>query len=157
MDRNHFPGNIIIENDCQDVRIGPNAYNGSGPYVSDSGVGTMGVIKPATLQNGWVAYGAGDESLQFIKSESGLVTLYGAIKDGTSTNGTEVCELPAGFRPAKIVRAPMLGINSGTPVPGEITVESDGTTTITYVSGCQTLYANMTFAAANLANAVSLE
>ncbi len=150
---------IEIGNTCQDVRIGRNVFNAAiTTKVTDNGQGTMGVIKTATLANSWVAYNVGTESLQFIKDpSSGEVTLYGSIKDGTSTNGTTITTLPAGFRPPKIVRAPLFSVNSGTPVPGQINIESNGVVSITYVSGSQELHINTTFAADNIGNAVSAE
>lgn len=150
---------IEIAADCQDVRIGKNIYNSTiATKVVDNGVGTMGVIKTATLQNSWVEYAASTETLQFIKDPwSGVVHLYGSIKDGTTVNGTVLTTLPAGFRPTEIIRATALGVNAGTPVQGQINIESNGNVSITYFSGVQELHINLHFPADNVGNAVSVE
>jgi competence protein ComGC len=52
-----------------------------------------------TLQNGWVSYGGGYATPQYAKGSDNIVRLKGLIKSGTTTNGTVVATLPAGFRP----------------------------------------------------------
>ena len=50
-----------------------------------------------TLLNSWVAFAAG-EDVKAIKGGK-IVTVNGLIKSGTTTNGTTLCVLPAGWRP----------------------------------------------------------
>jgi len=53
-----------------------------------------------SLQNGWINYGSATHSTaQYIKAADGLVTVKGLIKNGTTTNGTVIATLPAGYRP----------------------------------------------------------
>lgn len=53
----------------------------------------------ATLENSWVNFGGSFATAQYRKIGS-LVELRGVIKDGTSTDGTTMLTLPAGYRPA---------------------------------------------------------
>ena len=149
---------IDIGSDCQDVRIGPNVFSSAvTTKVVDNGAGTMGVVKTASLQNGWVAFLATHATFKFIKSSDGLVHCYGAIKNGTTTNGTLITTLPAGFRPSEIIRCPIQVINGGTPQLAEMTIESDGSVRINYVLANSQVQFNFSFPAANLADAVSTE
>jgi hypothetical protein len=54
-----------------------------------------------TLQNGWVWYTGIYSTPQYTKAPDGLVSLKGLIKSGTTTNGTVLASLPAGYRPAR--------------------------------------------------------
>jgi hypothetical protein len=60
-----------------------------------------GWITP-TLDNGWVAYGAGFEGPQYCRI-NGIVYLQGMVKNGTSA--TQIFALPVGFRVAGDRRA----------------------------------------------------
>ena len=52
------------------------------------------------IGNGWVAYGAYGHAIpQYTKSADGIVTIKGLIKDGSTTNGRLMVQLPAGYRP----------------------------------------------------------
>lgn len=149
---------IDIGSDCQDVRIGANAYNASvTTKVVDAGVGTMGVLKTAALQNSWVAFAVGTSTLKYIKSSDGMVHVLGVIKNGTTANGTLIATLPAGFRPTEILRVGIMVNNAGTPQLAEMTVESDGSLRINFVLASGQVNINFHFPAANLADAVSLE
>lgn len=55
-----------------------------------------------TLQNGWVAY-PGYATPSYIKAADGVVTLKGLIRNGTTTSGTVIYTLPAGYRPARTI------------------------------------------------------
>jgi hypothetical protein len=126
---------IDIGSDCQDVRIGANTFNsGISVKVNDAGVGTMGVVKAATLENSWVAYNVANETLQFIKSSDGMVHVYGSIASGTATTGTRVTQLPTGFRPSKIVTALIMQSNGTVDAIARATIESDGSVRIQGVS-----------------------
>lgn len=53
-----------------------------------------------TLQNSWVVYNAATyETPQYTRSADDIVTLKGMIKSGTTTIGTVLATLPAGYRP----------------------------------------------------------
>lgn len=149
---------IDVGSDCFDVRIGANTYNaGVTTKVLDTGVGTMGVVKTATLQNSWVAFSGTSATLKYIKSTDGLIHIYGSLSSGTITNGTIITTLPIGFRPSEIIRAPLMVVNAGTPQLAEISVEPDGNVRINYVLANNQININFTFPADSLANAVSLE
>ncbi len=60
----------------------------------------------ATLQNSWVWSGAPYSTVQYIKTSDNLVTLKGMIGGGTSTAGTTLLNLPAGFRPKETYSFP---------------------------------------------------
>lgn len=149
---------IDIGNDCQDVRIGPNTFNaGVTTQVNDAGVGTMGVIKTPTLQNGWTAFSAIQSTLKYIKSADGMVHVFGIIAGGTITNSTLVATLAPGFRPSEIIRSQIMVVNAGTPQIAEMSVHPDGSLRITYVLSNDQVNINFSFPAAGLANATSLE
>lgn len=149
---------ITIENSCNDIRVGANTYNASiATQVNDSGIGTMGVVKTATLLNSWVAFAVGTQTLKYIKSTDGMVHLTGCIKNGTITNGTNLMLLPVGFRPAETIRAHAMFINAGTPIPCEINIDNLGNVSINYVTASTQMNINITFAASNLANGTSAE
>lgn len=148
---------IDVGTDCVNTRIGANTYNAIATKVLDNGVGTMGVVKTATLLNGWVAFAASNATLQFIKSTDGIVHVFGAIKNGTITNGTIIATLPTGFRPSETVRVPIFVNNAGTAQIAEVSVDSAGDVRIGFVLANSQLNINFSFPAANLANAVSSE
>jgi hypothetical protein len=52
-----------------------------------------------SLQNGWVNYGSGEQTMRYRKDSNGTVWLQGVIKFGTTTSGTLILTLPAGYRP----------------------------------------------------------
>lgn len=61
--------------------------------------GTTGTWTSPTLQNGWVNYGSGWANLQYTKASDGVVTVRGLVKSGTTTGGTVIANLPAGYQP----------------------------------------------------------
>lgn len=66
--------------------------------VTDSGVGTMGVVKLAatlTIGNAWASTG-----FSYTKAPDGTVSFTGKLTAGTVTAATIITTLPAGFRPA---------------------------------------------------------
>lgn len=102
------------------IRSGGNGYNligvGADGYFSAKGgsagsayftnfmylpTSYSGTWTTMTLNNGWVAYSASYSTLQYTKTSDGMVTLRGLIRSGTTTAGTLIAVLPAGFRPAK--------------------------------------------------------
>lgn len=149
---------IDIGADCINVRIGANGYNAAvTTRVVDNGIGTMGVLKTATLENGWAPLSGAMAPLQFIKSLNGVVTLRGCIKHGTTTNGTLITTLPIGFRPALIERFMILVVNSGTPQVAELTIESDGSVRINFVQANTQVEIAVQFPADELSDFESLE
>lgn len=59
-----------------------------------------------TLQNGWARYGTDTDvpvftTAQYKKGQDNIVSLKGLIRSGTTTAGTTIFNLPAGFRPAQ--------------------------------------------------------
>lgn len=149
---------ISIAASCQDIRIGGNAYNVAvTTKVSDSGVGTMGVVKTPSLSNSWVEFSATQTSAQFMKSIDGMVHIWGIIKDGTTTNGTLLFTLPVGFRPTEIMRFPIFVDNAGTAQIAQLVVESSGAVTIQFVLASDQLDLTGSFPADNVADSVSLE
>ena len=52
-----------------------------------------------TLLNSWVNFDGGFAPAGYIKHANGLVEVRGLIKDGTTTLGDVLFNLPVGFRP----------------------------------------------------------
>lgn len=90
---------------------------------------TAGNPNDNQLGNGWVYYdnnGSVNATPQFTKGADGIVTLKGIIKNGTTTSGTYIGKLPAGYRP--LVRE-MFALTSGSTSPhglARIDVDSNG-------------------------------
>lgn len=57
------------------------------------------------LQYGWVTYSAGFASPQYAKGADNIVRLKGLVRAGTTTDGTVIANLPAGYRPKDGSRA----------------------------------------------------
>lgn len=103
--------------------------------VSDSGVGTAGVLQLESKytgdRNSWTG---GD----FWKDAAGVVHFYEPFNSGTTTGATLMGTLPAGFRPAAAISVPAAcgagagSVNIGTN--GEITVGSVGSNVNVMVS-----------------------
>lgn len=55
--------------------------------------------QPITLKNKWVAYSMGWNDAEYFKDALGFVHLRGMITGGTRADGTEIFELPEGYRP----------------------------------------------------------
>ena len=55
-----------------------------------------------TLSASWVAYDANWNVPAYFKGSDNVVRVLGAMKSGTTTAGTVVATLPAGYRPAKV-------------------------------------------------------
>jgi hypothetical protein len=53
-----------------------------------------------SLNSSWVNYGAGFQTIRYRKTPDGTVHIQGLIAGGTTTGGTTVFTLPAGYRPA---------------------------------------------------------
>jgi parallel beta-helix repeat protein len=110
---NIMSGNIglLMENSSVAVLIGNDLAQCPSPVVNTSGtiikcIGNVGFKLPATalsLQNGWAVYDAGWRAPEFRIDDTGTITLEGVIKNGTTSPGTTIATLPAGFRPSKVV------------------------------------------------------
>ncbi|HRN90082.1 MAG TPA: prepilin-type N-terminal cleavage/methylation domain-containing protein [Candidatus Saccharibacteria bacterium] len=57
-----------------------------------------------SLQNGWVIHGTpANTAPEYTKTSDGVVTLKGLIKNGSTSNGVVITNLPAGYRPADVL------------------------------------------------------
>lgn len=56
----------------------------------------------AVLENGWVQYSDDNNLPKYTKLSNGIVLLKGMISSGTTTAGTVLFTLPAGYRPDRI-------------------------------------------------------
>jgi microcystin-dependent protein len=83
--------------------IGPTGGNGSVPLDTEHFIGAAG--EPA-FQNGWVNY-TGLQNMKFRKDPFGKVQIEGDVRNGT--NGSVICNLPAGYRPPNDSYAPCVG------------------------------------------------
>ena len=87
----------------------------------------------ATLQSNWVQNISGNYDLTgYMKDTLGYVHIRGSISGGTTTNGTVIFQLPAGYRPLAIHRYVVLG-NSNTP--SVIYIDASGNVTIQLSNG----------------------
>ena len=117
---------VTINATCTDVRIGPNTYNAAvTTKVVDFGIGTMGIVKNVTLQNGWVNFNAGSAPTVY-KDLSGVVHINGAIKSGTAVFGTTLFALPAGFVPSNEIFSSSFANDGVSNVPAYIGIDTAG-------------------------------
>jgi hypothetical protein len=88
-----------------------------------------------TLQNAWVNEGSGNfANASYRINKNGNLELKGRIKNGTTTTGTIIATLPAGFRPTKNTGLPVVCHNGTNMVAGEVDVNADGTITAVAVN-----------------------
>jgi lysophospholipase L1-like esterase len=95
-----------------------------------------GIANAMTLANSWVAFGGGFDSPQYILGENGIVTCTGAIKNGTTTAGTTIATLPAGYRPPATQGPIIVATNAGScqmkiDTSGNIQLQTAGDATYT--------------------------
>lgn len=153
---------IIISANTHDLWVGPNLSFRTDLLITDNGVGTRGVTKSATKANGWVDVGVDTEPLQFTKSLDGLVTIWGACKNGTTAAGTVLFTLPVGFRPGLIMRATITVDDGGSfTVPGHLLLQANGQVQIGYVptaggAAAQKMFVSFSFRAAH-ANTIKIQ
>jgi hypothetical protein len=97
---------------------------------------TPGAWLSPTLLNSWVNYGAPFETAGYRKTPTGEVQLRGMIKNGTTTNGTVLFTLPAGYRPANTRAFPSV---QGGNASCRIDVSAAGDVTIQTVTNANLL------------------
>lgn len=78
----------------------------------------------AVLQNGWANYGDPYHSLQYRKLDTNEVRVRGWIRSGTV--GLNVCVLPAGYRPGKKIKPPVMTYATGGVAFGSCELTTDG-------------------------------
>lgn len=134
----------------------------SGPKIMDSGTGTCGVIKalPA-LQNGWTYYGVSRSYPMMFKDLSGVVHLQGAIAAGNAAAGTNLLNLPLGFRPRLLLLFNVYSLGGTTSGLGNVFVYGAGAGAgeVTIQNGGNTILSldGVSFLADGLSNGVSAE
>lgn len=124
--------------------LGSNAYTSTAyaPLASPTFTGTVTIPQEAwtdfTFANSWVNYGGGFQTAQYRKDAQGRVHLRGMIKDGTTTDATQICTaLPAGYRPSSTV---LYGVpyNNGAFSVVEIRISNSGNVTLFFATGTAT-------------------
>jgi hypothetical protein len=149
---------IVVDTTAVNTRIGPNTYGSSvAAPVIDNGIGTMGVIKSiTTFANAWANSPTAPTSTgRFMKDANGVVHLAGTLANGTTTPGTLMFTLPAGFQPDQQVKLPALTRGGGSIVAGEVWIDTAGNVTIQAGQNQYLSLDGMTFLAAGLANSTS--
>ena len=102
--------------------------------ITSAQIESQQVWQVPTLQNGWVDYSAAYEQTAYMKDSLGFVHVRGCMKNGTTTLGTLLFTLPAGYRPA---RAAYLPCSNLTTYAGcEITAGG----LVNFISGNNTFY-----------------
>lgn len=98
------------------------------PQVSTSALPAWSNL---TLSAGWVNLDSGSNTLaQYRKDAQGRVWVRGTIKNGTTTDGTTIATLPAGYTPASIHRFVVSNSLGSGGAAAKIIVNADGTMTI---------------------------
>lgn len=106
--------------------------------VTNAGVQTYGVpITVSSFENSWVDYDSVNFPTKYSRNEAGIVTITGAVKDGTTTTATTIFNIPAGYRPSTGVYFAVANNNVGAWQYGTILVTPAGDVQI--ISGAATL------------------
>jgi hypothetical protein len=100
--------------------------DGSGLYFSGE------TWQSLTLNNGWTTYGSTFQAPIFMKKVDGMVQMAGMIAPGTTTNGTTVATLPAGYIP---VADHNFRVSAGAAGTADVYVRSTGAVQIQNTSG----------------------
>jgi len=90
--------NIAVSTTTLAIYAGSNVFLSLQSMYYPNGAATWTSL---TLQNSWVWYGGNPATPGVTKGSDGIVMLTGLIKSGTTTNGTVITTLPAGFRPSQ--------------------------------------------------------
>jgi hypothetical protein len=98
-------------------------------------LGTKPVWQLAALQNGWVNYGGGYAPAEYSIDALNVVRLRGLIKSGTTTSGTVLLNVPAGFRPPYSLDLMAFSDNAGTTTTVGMDMLVNGNLTIRGVPG----------------------
>jgi len=100
------------------------------------------------LENGWVQTSSEDAVLpKYFKNKFGHVFVRGVITSGTTTNGTQIFNLPAGYRPSKLeIKAILEDTGSG---DAHVHVAPDGDVTIQRVTSSSEISISFDFYAEN--------
>jgi len=91
-----------------------NAFSNSGYFSTQATYypSTYGGWITPTLTGLWSNFGSGWDTAQYTKSADGVVTVKGLIKSGTTSAGTVVATLPAGYRPLATTIMTVTGNNA---------------------------------------------
>jgi hypothetical protein len=157
---------IYIDSSSKDTIIGRlivQDINGDGVAdlsVVDHGIGTMGLTKTASLQNGWVGGRTKDAALHYRKSPDGRVYLWGSVAASTGIKDATITVLPPGFRPPRPCHSSFTIVNesTGTVSTGYIIISPQGAVTITpFASDAGSLMVDVAFEALNAGTALTAE
>ena len=88
-----------------------------------------------TLLNSWVNYGGTAATVAYYKDPNQIVHIEGVVKSGTTTAGTSIFVLPAGFRPLLNHTFAQLSYNGATAGFAGITVSQNGTVAVETTTG----------------------
>lgn len=97
-----------------------------------------------TLLNSWVNWGVPFNPVGYGKDAQGFVHLRGVIKNGTTTLGTQLFTLPAGYRPAN---QEIYSVASNSAY-GEVRIDAAGVVTVQVGAAAFLSLDNITFRAA---------
>ncbi|HET6746931.1 MAG TPA: fibronectin type III domain-containing protein [Candidatus Saccharimonadales bacterium] len=127
------------------VTIQVSARNSTGTSAADQEAATLPLWTDCDLKNGWVNYSPtpGYSGAAYTKTNNDIVVLKGMIKSGTVTDGTTVCTLPPGLRPAY----PQIFQNSSPDSASRIDVWPDGNVTISNANAGWVSLENIRFVA----------
>lgn len=110
-----------------------NIAGGSSVTLDGSGLYFSGETwQNLTLNNGWTAYGSTFQAPIFMKKVDGTVQMAGVIAPGTTTGGTQVATLPAGYIP---VADHMFRVTAGASATADVYIRNTGAVQIQNPTG----------------------
>lgn len=107
----------------------------SGYGITDAASSTQPGWTAPTLLSGWVNYGAPWAVAGYKKNTVGTVILKGFIKGGTTTSGTIIFTLPAGYRPLEKQNFVVGCFDGASYQFAQVDVDSSGNVRIEYAPG----------------------
>ena len=129
-------GGKLIDVEVMDSIIGGGTIDGS--TIATSTLTEESWAAPS-LQNSWADLGSPSQTARYRKDMNGIVHVQGTIASGTTTVGTLIFTLPAGYRPAATLQIVVLA-QSGL---AHVDVASDGTVKVG--SGFSATWTTITF------------
>lgn len=104
--------------------------DGSGNLTTFGTITTAGINIEAwngiTLQNAWINTGGVYALARYRKDKHGVVWLQGRIQGGTTTSGTLLFTLPAGYRPISKLSFTVVTNNTSADQVGQIDIDTTG-------------------------------
>jgi hypothetical protein len=121
---------IVVTSSATDAILGYNEISSDfTTKISDSGVGTRGVLKALTLVNSFANVGSGYDDAACKKDSDGTVHLVGFLSCPANPANLGIATLPAGFRPLTAMRFHVWGVVTAADAYSTVEIDTSGNIT----------------------------